>query len=92
VGDGALEEIYCLPVIETVDRMEGLLLRAMEEIGKGVFRRLGAFQISRWDQVSWDRFKENMKGDPTLDNYEHRLDHTNAYWFASDYTYTINLV
>ncbi len=92
VGDNALEEIYCLPVIETVDRMEGLFLRAMEEIGKGVFRRLGAFQISRWDQISWDRFKENMKGDPTLDNYEHRLDHTNAYWFASDYTYTINIV
>ena len=90
--DGVLEEIYCLPVVETVDRMEGLLLRAMEEIGRGVFRRLGSFQISRWDQVSWDRFKENMKGDPTLDNYEHRLDHTNAYWFASDYTYTINIV
>jgi hypothetical protein len=90
--DGVLEEIYCLPVVETVDRMEGLLLRAMEEIGRGVFRRLGSFQISRWDQVSWDRFKENMKGDPTLDNYEDRLDHTNGYWFASDYTYTINIV
>ena len=92
LGDNAPEEIYCLPVIETVDRMEGLLLRAMDEIGQGMFRRLGAFQISRWDQISWDRFKENMKGDPTLDNYEHRLDHTNAYWFASDYTYTINIV
>lgn len=92
VGDNALEEIYCLPVLETVDRMEGLLLRAMDEIGKGVFRRLGAFQISRWDQIAWDRFKENMKGDSSLDHYEHRLDHTNAYWFASDYTYTINIV
>lgn len=92
IGEDALEEIYCLPVIETLDRMEGLLLRAMEEIGRGVFRRLGAFQISRWDQVSWDRFKENMKDDPTLDNYEHRLDHTNDYWFASDHTYTINIV
>ena len=87
-----MEEIYCLPVIETVDRMEGIFLRAMEEIGQGVFRRLGAFHISRWDQILWDRFKENMKGDPTLTNYEHRLDHTNAYWFASDYTYTINIV
>jgi hypothetical protein len=83
-------QVYLLPVIDVVDRVEGLLL--CSNIKKGEFRRIGTFEISRYDQVNWDRFRAVMKGDPDMTNYEERLDHTNGYWFASDYTYTINLV
>ncbi|EXJ96118.1 hypothetical protein A1O1_01244 [Capronia coronata CBS 617.96] len=83
-------EIYLLPVIDVVDRVEGLLLCATMK--KGEFRRIGAFDVSRYDQVNWDRLRSVMKGDADMHNYEERLDHTNGYWFASDYTYTINIV
>lgn len=83
-------EVYLLPVIDVVDRVEGLLLCATMK--KGEFRRIGSFDVSRYDQVNWDRFRSVMKGDPDMDNYQERLDHTNGYWFASDYTYTINII
>jgi hypothetical protein len=93
MGDRGLTEqveIYLLPVIDTVDRVEGLIL--CSNLKKGEFRRLGCFEVSRYDQVNWDRFRSVMKGDPDITNFEERLDHTNAYVFASDYTYTINIV
>ena len=83
-------EIYLVPVIDIIDRVEGLLLSATMK--KGEFKRIGAFDFSRYDQVNWDRFRQVMKGDPEMGNYEERLDHTNGYWFASDFTYTINIV
>jgi hypothetical protein len=83
-------EVYLVPVIDVVDRVEGLIL--CSNIKKGEFRRIGAFEVSRYDQVNWDRFRGIMKGDKDMANYEERLDHTNGYWFASDYTYTINIV
>lgn len=83
-------EIYLLPIIDNVDRVEGLLL--CTTMKKGEFRRIGVFDVSRYDQVNWDRFRTVMKGDPNMHNYEDRLDHTNGYWFASDYTYTINII
>ena len=83
-------EVYLLPVIDVVDRVEGLLLCATMK--KGEFRRIGAFDVSRYDQINWDRFRSVMKGDANMNNYEERLDHTNGYWFASDFTYTINLI
>ena len=91
-GRGLAEsvQIYLLPVIDTVDRVEGLIL--CSNLKKGEFRRLGCFEVSRYDQVNWDRFRSIMKGDPEMNNYEERLDHRNGFWFASDYTYTINLV
>lgn len=91
-GAGMVEhlQIYLLPVIDVVDRVEGLIL--VSNIKKGEFRRIGAFEVSRYDQANWDQFRAVMKGDPDMNNYEERLDHTNGYWFASDYTYTINLV
>lgn len=95
--NGALTEqleIYCLPIVDTVDRIEGLLLCAtvVAKGSKGWYRRIGTFDISRYDQVAWGAFRENMKGDQTLTGYEERLEHQNGYWFASDYTYTVNLV
>jgi hypothetical protein len=91
-GAGMVEhlQIYLLPVIDVVDRVEGLIL--CSNIKRGEFRRIGAFEVSRYDQAAWDQFRAVMKGDPDMNNYEERLDHTNGYWFASDYTYTINLV
>lgn len=101
-------EIYLLPVIDVMDRVEGLILCATMK--KGEFRRLGLFEISNGSnasvspseimspevqgpvQANWDRFKRVMKGNEEMMNFEERLDHTNAYWFASDYTYTINVV
>ncbi|RVX72330.1 hypothetical protein B0A52_04535 [Exophiala mesophila] len=83
-------EVYLLPVIDVVDRVEGLLLCATMK--RGEYRRIGCFEVSRYDQINWDRFRSVMKGDAEMDNYEDRLDHTNGYWFASDYTYTINLL
>lgn len=83
-------EVYLLPLLETVDRFEGLLLCATMK--KGDFRRLGAFDISRYDQVNWERFRAALKSDPSLQNYEKRLDQQNGYSAANDYTYTINLV
>ena len=73
-----------------VDRVEGLILCATMK--KGEFRRIGCFDVSRYDQINWDRFRSVMKGEERMNNYEERLDHTNGYWFASDYTYTINIV
>jgi Heterokaryon incompatibility protein (HET) len=91
-GGGMTEmvEVYLVPVIDIVDRVEGLIL--CSNIKKGEFRRIGAFEVSRYDQINWDRFRGVMKGDKDMGNYEERLDHTNGYWFASDYTYTINIV
>ena len=83
-------EIYLLPVIDVVDRVEGLLLCATMK--KGEFRRIGSFDVSRYDQVNWDRFRSVMKGEAEMNNYLERLDHANGYWFASDYTYTINII
>ena len=83
-------EVYLVPVVDIVDRVEGLIL--CSNIKKGEFRRIGAFEVSRYDQINWDRFRGVMKGDKDMLNYEERLDHTNGYWFASDYTYTINIV
>ena len=83
-------EVYLVPVIDIVDRVEGLIL--CSNIKRGEFRRIGAFEVSRYDQINWDRFRGVMKGDKEMVNYEERLDHTNGYWFASDYTYTINIV
>jgi hypothetical protein len=83
-------EIYLLPVIDVVDRVEGLLL--VTTMKKGEFRRIGCFDVSRYDQINWDRFRSVMKGDADMNNYLERLDHTNGYWFASDYTYTINII
>jgi len=103
-------EVYLLPVIDVMDRVEGLILCATTK--KGEFKRLGVFEI--WNgnasgiastsamqeehharaptQNNWDRFKSVMKGDSEMMNFEERLDHENAYWFASDYTYTVNLM
>ncbi|EHY52093.1 hypothetical protein HRR83_003341 [Exophiala dermatitidis] len=83
-------EVYLLPVTDVMDHVEGLLLCATMK--RGEFRRIGAFYISRDDQANWDRFRSVMKGDADMHNYEDRLDHPNGYWFASDYTYTINIV
>lgn len=98
-------EIYLLPVIDVMDRVEGLILCATMK--KGDFKRLGLFEISNGSgslgfdedpevrgpiQENWERFKSVMKGDSEMMNFEERLDHTNAYWFASDYTYTINIL
>ncbi|KAH0842530.1 hypothetical protein AYO21_06667 [Fonsecaea monophora] len=83
-------EIYLLPVIDVVDRVEGLLLCATMK--KGEFRRIGAFDVSRYDQANWDRFRSVMKGEAEMNNYVERLDHMNGYWFASDFTYTINII
>lgn len=83
-------EIYMLPVIDVMDRVEGLLLCAT--LKKGEFRRIGAFDVSRYDQINWDRFRSVMKGEAEMNNYIERLDHTNGYWFASDYTYTIDII
>lgn len=97
-------EVYLLPVIDVMDRVEGLLLCATMK--RGDFRRLGLFEISNGSggqmmnepeiqgpiQANWDRFKRVMKGNEEMMNFEERLDHTNAYWFASDYTYTINIL
>ncbi|KAK5943402.1 hypothetical protein PMZ80_004409 [Knufia obscura] len=98
-------EVYLLPVIDVMDRVEGLILCATMK--KGTFKRLGIFEIGNGNaqmgfgvspevkgpiQENWDRFKQVMKGDSEMMNFEERLDHTNAYWFASDYTYTINIV
>ncbi|KAK5195247.1 hypothetical protein LTR99_002513 [Exophiala xenobiotica] len=83
-------EVYLLPIIDVIDRVEGLLLCATMK--RGEFRRIGAFDVSRYDQINWDRFRSVMKGEADMHNYEERLDHTNGYWFASDYTYTINIL
>ena len=103
-------EVYLLPVIDVMDRVEGLILCATMK--KGEFKRLGLFEISNGGsgvgamgaqgnvnpevqgpvQANWDRFKRVMKGNEEMMNFEERLDHTNAYWFASDYTYTINIL
>jgi len=95
-------EIYLVPVIDVMDRVEGLILCATMK--NGAFRRLGVFEIGNGNaqmgppevrgplQENWDRFKQVMKGDCEMMNFEERLDHTNAYWFASDYTYTINIL
>ena len=83
-------EIYLLPVIDVVDRVEGLILCA--NMKKGEFRRIGSFDVSRYDQSNWDRFRSVMKGEAEMNNYIERLDHTNGYWFASDYTYTISII
>ena len=99
-------EVYLLPVIDIMDRVEGLILSATMK--KGDFRRLGLFEISNGSgdpavmaaapeiqgpvQANWDKFKRVMKGNEEMMNFEERLDHTNAYWFASDYTYTINIL
>ncbi|KAK5097504.1 hypothetical protein LTS08_006917 [Lithohypha guttulata] len=101
-------EIYLLPVIDVMDRVEGLILCATMK--KGEFKRVGLFEISNGSgmstnpaavispelhgpiQTNWDRFKRMMKGTEEMMNFEERLDHTNAYWFASDYTYTINIL
>lgn len=106
-------EIYLLPVIDVMDRVEGLILCATMK--RGEFRRMGVFEIGSGTgggpaltgmthggmenpeiqgpvQANWDRFKRVMKGDEEMGNYEERLDHANAYWFASDYTYTINIL
>lgn len=91
-GAGMIEhlQIYLLPVIDVVDKVEGLLL--CSNIKRGEFRRIGQFEISRYDQANWDKFRAVMKGDPEMNNFEERLDHTNGYWFASDYTYGVTLV
>jgi hypothetical protein len=91
-GVGMIEhlQIYLLPVVDVMDRVEGLLL--CSNIKRGEFRRIGQFEISRYDQTNWDKFRAVMKGDPDMGNFEERLDHTNGYWFASDYTYGITLV
>jgi hypothetical protein len=83
-------EVYLLPIIDVIDRVEGLLLCATMK--RGEFRRIGAFDVSRYNQINWDRFRSVMKGEADMHNYEERLDHTNGYWFASDYTYTINIL
>jgi len=98
-------EIYLVPVIDVIDRVEGLILCATMK--KGDFKRLGVFEIGNGNgqmgfgfspevkgplQENWDRFKQVMKGDSEMMNFEERLDHANAYWFASDYTYTINIL
>lgn len=107
-------EIYLLPVIDVMDRVEGLILCATMK--RGEFRRMGVFEIGSGTgggppdmsmmipggmenpeikgpvQANWDRFKRVMKGDEEMGNYEERLDHANAYWFASDFTYTINIL
>lgn len=96
-------EIYLVPVIDVMDRVEGLILCATMK--RGEFRRMGVFEIGSGTgigvddpevkgpvQANWDRFKRVMKGDEEMGNYEERLDHTNAYWFASDFTYTINIL
>ena len=92
--DGA--EVYLLPVVDVMDRVEGLILCAT--MNKGYFKRLGVFEISNGNaqmgfgvspevkgpiQENWDRFKGVIKGDAEMMNFEERLDHANAYWFAS---------
>ena len=83
-------EVYLLPVVDIVERVEGLILNATMK--KGEFRRIGTFELAVRDQPNWDKFKSVMKGDPDMSNYEERLDHMNGYWFASDYTYTLTLL
>lgn len=48
-------EVYLVPVIDIVDRVEGLIL--CSNIKRGEFRRIGSFEVSRYDQVNWDRFR-----------------------------------
>ena len=86
-------EVFLLPIIDTLDRVSGLVLCATGTARNGgEYRRIGAFDISRYDQVNWDCFKACLKGDADLSNYEERLVHANAYGLESDYTYTITLV
>lgn len=91
--NGALTEqleVYCLPVLESVDRIEGLLLCAMPVKGKkGWYRRIGTFNISRYDQIAWGAFRENMRGDESLGGYEERLRFEGG---VGEYTYTINIL
>jgi hypothetical protein len=91
--NGALTEqleVYCLPVLESVDRIEGLLLCATPVKGKkGWYRRIGTFDISRYDQIAWGAFRENMRGDESLNGYEERLRFEGG---VGEYTYTINIV
>lgn len=83
-------EVYCLPVLESVDRIEGLLLCATVVKGKkGWYRRIGTFDISRYDQIAWAAFRENMQGDESLGGYEERLRFEGG---VGEYTYTINVV
>ena len=84
-------EVYCMPIIDTVAGIEGLLLCATQT-RKGEFRRVGTFQVAKHNQTAWSRFKENIKGDSELDNYEDRSDHFSGHWFSSNYTYTITIV
>ena len=69
----------------------------VKEKRKGEYRRIGTFEISRYDQVNWERFKRGLKGEDSglaaeRGRWEERLEHRNGYWFASDFTYTIWLV
>ena len=99
--NGALTEqleVYCLPVVDTVDRVEGLLLCAtVVKGGKGGwYRRIGTFDISRYDQIAWGALRENMRvGDETLGNWEGRervgQDDENGRG-VGEFIYTINLV
>ena len=99
--NGALTEqleVYLLPVVDTVDRVEGLLLCAtVVKGGKGGwYRRIGVFDISRYDQIAWGSLRENMRvGDETLGNWEGRervgQDDENGRG-VGEFIYTINLV
>jgi hypothetical protein len=41
-------EVYMLPIVDVVERVEGLLLVA--NMRKGEFRRIGTYEVSRYDQ------------------------------------------
>ena len=100
-----ITDVYLLPVIDVLDRVEGLIL--CETTLPSRFARLGVFEISNGNphagsgadlnvkspiQQNWDDFKVVMKGDGNISKFEEQLDHVNAYWFASDYTYTMNII
>ncbi|RMZ90127.1 hypothetical protein DV736_g2650, partial [Chaetothyriales sp. CBS 134916] len=85
-------EVYLLPIADWIDRVEGLIL--CSNLKKGEFRRLGLFQVHQHDGTNWDQFKDLIKEDVRMANFEERFDHTagHGHRFASDYTYLINLV
>ena len=83
-------EIYLLPVLDVVDRVEGLILCATMK--KGEFRRIGSFGMSQHDQTNWNGFRAVMKGGAAMGNYLERSDHADGDRFASDFTYTVSIV
>ncbi|RMD42180.1 hypothetical protein DV735_g2923, partial [Chaetothyriales sp. CBS 134920] len=58
-------EVYLLPVVDSVDRVDGLIL--CSNLKRGEFRRLGSFQVSRHHSNKWEQFKALARRDPPSD-------------------------